>query len=113
MIYKCRIMERRDTTNIKVHPVMAVTTIEMLSKHLLPVELTILGKYDKEEVSLRLSCNWEDTNAKTWLINKAAFLAQKRIEEYAPVAWDDIEDEYLAVLRDYIEKHPQCHSESF
>lgn len=103
-------MDERDITNMNVIPFIAVRMIEMLSKHLLPVELTVIGKYDKEEVKLRLSCNWEDISAKSWLINKATFLAQQRMQSYSPEEWDKIEDGHLAVLKDYLEKHPQFHA---
>ena len=97
-------MIKRDITNVNVHPVMAVTMIEMNKKHLLPVELEIVDKSDEEGVNIRLSSNWEDINAKTWLINKSAFLAQQRMESYAPEAWDDMVESHLTVLQEYIEK---------
>ena len=103
-------MDKQDITNITVNPVMAVVMIEMKTNHLLPVELTILDKNNEDDVNISLSCRWEDSNAKSWLINKSAFLAQKRLEQYLPEAWDDIEKSHLDVLRDYIEKHQKTES---
>ena len=102
-------MDKTDITNMAVIPFIAVKMIEMLSKHLLPVELNVIGKYDKEEVKLRLSCNWEDISAKSWLINKATFLAQQRMVNYTVEEWDKIEEGNLVVLKEYLKKHPQFH----